>query len=258
MSIQKKLADIQQVLKAPKGQRNNFGKYDFRSCEDILKAVKPLLGDLSLTLSDELVFSGMLEDEIVAAGVTVKTQRVYIKATATLSNGTDTITATAYAREASVKKGMDSSQLTGSTSSYARKYCLSGLFSIDSEADSDVTNKHDEDKTIVIDMTNDLEMSLEGMASQSANTEPNMSLEEANIVYNDLATKHSKTIECVKVGIESGEITTAAEAWFELTEDDQMGLWKAYSKGGVFTTEEQKLIRTTEFKEAYFGKGEAA
>jgi len=82
--------------------------------------------------------------------------------------------------------------------------------------------------------------------------------EEANIVYNDLATKHSTTIKCVKAGIESGEITAAAEAWFELTEDDQMGLWKAYSKGGVFTTEEQKLIRTTEFKQAYFGKGEAA
>jgi len=258
MSIQKKLADIQQNLKAPKGQRNSFGKYNFRSCEDILKAVKPLLGDLSLTLSDELVFSGMLEDEIVAAGVTVKTQRVYIKATATLSNGADMITATAYAREASVKKGMDSSQLTGSTSSYARKYCLAGLFSIDSEADSDATNKHDEDKTVVIDMTNDLEMSLEGMASQPASPEPNMSKEEANIVYNDLATKHSATIECVKAGIESGEITAAAEAWFELTEDDQMGLWKAYSKGGVFTTEEQKLIRTTEFKQAYFGKGEAA
>jgi len=258
MSIQKKLADIQQNLKAPKGQRNSFGKYNFRSCEDILKAVKPLLGDLSLTLSDELVFSGMLEDEIVAAGVTVKTQRVYIKATATLSNGADMITATAYAREASVKKGMDSSQLTGSTSSYARKYCLAGLFSIDSEADSDATNKHDEDKTVVIDMTNDLEMSLEGMASQPASPEPNMSKEEANIVYNDLATKHSTTIECVKAGIESGEITAAAEAWFELTEDDQMGLWKAYSKGGVFTTEEQKLIRTTEFKQAYFGKGEAA
>ena len=258
MSIQKKLADIQQNLKAPKGQRNSFGKYNFRSCEDILKAVKPLLGDLSLTLSDELVFSGMLEDEIVAAGVTVKTQRVYIKATATLSNGADMITATAYAREASVKKGMDSSQLTGSTSSYARKYCLAGLFSIDSEADSDATNKHDEDKTVVIDMTNDLEMSLEGMASQPASPEPNMSKEEANIVYNDLATKHSTTIECVKAGIESGEITAAAEAWFELTEDDQMGLWKAHSKGGVFTTKEQQLIRTTEFKQAYFGKGEAA
>ena len=82
--------------------------------------------------------------------------------------------------------------------------------------------------------------------------------EERNVIYNDLATKHSKTIECVKAGIESGEITAAAEAWFELTEGEQMGLWKAHSKGGVFTTSEQKLIRTTEFKQAYYGKGETA
>ena len=82
--------------------------------------------------------------------------------------------------------------------------------------------------------------------------------EERNVIYNDLATKHSKTIECVKAGIESGEITAAAEAWFELTESEQMGLWKAHSKGGVFTTSEQKLIRTTEFKQAYYGKGETA
>ena len=129
-------------------------------------------------------------------------------------------------------------QAAGSTITYARRYALQSLVGIPS-----------------VDDDSELAMFRGGTP---ANTEPDMSLEEANIVYNDLATKHSKTIECVKAGIESGEITTAAEAWFELTEDEQMGLWKAYSKGGVFTTEEQKLIRTTEFKEAYFGKGEAA
>ena len=129
-------------------------------------------------------------------------------------------------------------QAAGSAITYARRYALQSLAGIPS-----------------VDDDGELGMF---RSAVPANTEPNMSKEEANIVYNDLATKHSTTIECVKAGIESGEITAAAEAWFELTEDDQMGLWKAYSKGGVFTTEEQKLIRTTEFKQAYFGKGEAA
>ena len=232
MSIQKKLADIQQVLKAPKGQRNNFGKYDFRSCEDILKAVKPLLGDLSLTLSDELVFSGMLEDEIVAAGVTVKTQRVYIKATATLSNGADMITATAYAREASVKKGMDSSQLTGSTSSYARKYCLSGLFSIDSEDDSDVTNKYDEDKTVVIDMTsmpNELDMSLEGLASQPAE-------EPIKRVSKKLV---QDVVALVQSSQQTNETSLLVEALSELNKNEKQVIWKQ------LTGKQQEFVRLT-------------
>ena len=82
--------------------------------------------------------------------------------------------------------------------------------------------------------------------------------EERNVIYNDLATKHALTISVVKEGIESGEYSGAAEAWFELTEADQMSLWKAHSKGGVFTTLEQKVIKTTEFKQAYYGKGETA
>lgn len=232
MSIQKKLADIQQNLKAPKGQRNNFGKYNFRSCEDILKAVKPLLGDLSLTLSDELVFSGMLEDEIVAAGVTVKTQRVYIKATATLSNGADMITATAYAREASVKKGMDSSQLTGSTSSYARKYCLSGLFSIDSEDDSDVTNKYDEDKTVVIDMTsmpNELDMSLEGLASQPAE-------EPIKRVSKKLV---QDVVALVQSSQQTNETSELVEALGELDQNEKQVIWKQ------LTGKQQDFVRLT-------------
>ena len=229
MTIQKKLSEIQQNLKAPKGQRNNFGKYDFRSCEDILKAVKPFLGDLSLTLSDELVFSGMLEDEIVAAGVTVKTQRVYIKATATLSSGTDTITATAYAREASVKKGMDSSQLTGSTSSYARKYCLAGLFSIDSEADSDATNKYDEDKTVVIDMTNDSDMSLEGMAGQPA-------AEPAKRVSKKLV---QDVVALVNSSQETNETSLLVEALGELDQNEKQVIWKQ------LTGNQQEFVRLT-------------
>ena len=229
MTIQKKLSEIQQNLKAPKGQWNKFGKYDFRSCEDILKAVKPFLGDLSLTLSDELVFSGMLEDEIVAAGVTVKTQRVYIKATATLSSGTDTITATAYAREASVKKGMDSSQLTGSTSSYARKYCLAGLFSIDSEADSDTTNKHDEDKTVVIDMTNDSDMSLEGMAGQPA-------AGPAKQVSKKLV---QDVVALVNSSQQTNETSLLVEALSELDQNEKQVIWKQ------LTGKQQEFVRLT-------------
>jgi len=224
MTIHTKLAKIQQNLKAPKGQKNKFGNYNYRSCEDILQAVKPLLGDLSLTLSDEIIFSGMLEDEIVAVGVSVKTQRVYIKATATLSNGTDTLTATAYAREASVKKGMDSSQLTGATSSYARKYCLAGLFAIDSEAerDSDSTNKHDEDKTVVIDMT------LEGLA-ETVSAPP--------------AKRVSKKLmqDLMSLVIESeatGEHTVMNEALAELDENEKQKLWSQ------LTGKQQEFIRS--------------
>ena len=124
----KELSEIQQKLKAPKNQRNNFGKYNYRSCEDILEAVKPLLGECSLTLSDEIVEVG---------------GRVYVKATAALLTPDGKICETyGYAREAADKKGMDDSQITGSTSSYARKYALNGLFCIDDNKDADATNDH--------------------------------------------------------------------------------------------------------------------
>ena len=123
----KKIADIQSKLKAPKGQMNKFGGYKYRSCEDILEAVKPLLGDLVLTISDDIVAVG---------------DRVYVKATATLSDGGHTVSTTAFAREAETKKGMDEAQITGSASSYARKYALNGLFCIDDTKDADATNDH--------------------------------------------------------------------------------------------------------------------
>lgn len=119
-----KLSAVQMELKAPKGQYNSFGKYSYRSCEDILEAVKPLLSKNGLTL--------MLTDEPVAVG-----SRVYIKATARLISGGDTIEVTAYAREPEDKKGMDTSQVTGTASSYARKYALNGLFLIDDTKDAD-------------------------------------------------------------------------------------------------------------------------
>ena len=120
--LHKKLWTIQQTLNAPKNQRNNFGGYNYRSAEDILEAVKPLLQNITLTVSDEIILIG---------------NRYYVKATATLSDGEDEIAVTAYAREEESKKGMDASQLTGATSSYARKYALNGLFCIDDAKDPD-------------------------------------------------------------------------------------------------------------------------
>lgn len=125
-----KLLAIQSALKAPKNQLNKFGGYNYRSCEDILEAVKPLLKEhgLALTLSDEIV---------EVAG------RVYVKATVALHDGKGVgFPVTAYAREEETKKGMDGSQITGAASSYARKYALNGLFLIDDAKDSDATNEH--------------------------------------------------------------------------------------------------------------------
>ena len=119
-----KLSAVQMELKAPKGQYNSFGKYSYRSCEDILEAVKPLLSKNGLTL--------LLTDEPVAVG-----NIVYIKAAARLIGGGDSIEVTAYAREPEDKKGMDTSQVTGTASSYARKYALNGLFLIDDTKDAD-------------------------------------------------------------------------------------------------------------------------
>ena len=121
-----KLLNIQQELKAPKGQKNTFGNYKYRSCEDILEAVKPILAKNKcvLTISDTLENIG---------------ERYYVKATAILidSESGENIINTAYARESVEKKGMDDSQITGATSSYARKYALNGLFAIDDTKDAD-------------------------------------------------------------------------------------------------------------------------
>lgn len=127
MNIYEKLMKVQQELKAPKGQYNSFGKYKYRSCEDILEAVKPLLEKNKLTLT--------LTDTIVPASET----RFYVKATAKVIDieSGETIENTAFAREEAEKKGMDGSQITGTASSYARKYALNGLFLIDDTKDAD-------------------------------------------------------------------------------------------------------------------------
>ena len=133
--IYTKLMNIQRDLKAPKGQYNSFGKYKYRSCEDILEAVKPLLIREKVTL--------LISDEVVEIG-----GRVYIKATARLYDleDTDGVENTALARESDDKKGMDESQITGTASSYARKYCLNGLFLIDDTKDADTDEYRNQQK----------------------------------------------------------------------------------------------------------------
>lgn len=130
MNLKEKLQLIQTELKAPKNQYNSFGKYKYRSCEDIQEGVKPLLEQTKTSL--------VVGDEIIMVG-----ERYYVKATATLMDceSEDVVTNTSYAREEESKKGMDGSQVTGTSSSYARKYALNGLFCIDDTKDSDSTNK---------------------------------------------------------------------------------------------------------------------
>ena len=131
MGVYAKLLAVQSELKAPKGQYNSFGKYKYRSCEDIVEAVKPILAKYKALI--------MLDDEIVEiAG------RFYVKATARFLDceSGDSTGVSAYAREDESKKGMDGAQVTGATSSYARKYALNGLLAIDDTKDADATNTH--------------------------------------------------------------------------------------------------------------------
>ena len=125
------LKKIQAELKAPKGQYNSFGKYYYRSAESILEAVKPLLAKYGAELT--------LSDDIIEVG-----GRIYVKAIATITDGTGKVTATAFAREPEEKKGMDGSQITGTASSYARKYALNGLFLIDDTKDADTDEYHNQ------------------------------------------------------------------------------------------------------------------
>lgn len=132
----KELINIISELKAPKGQYNSFGKYKYRSCEDILEAVKPLCvkNNVLLTITDDIVLIG---------------DRFYVKATATVTNLEGaSVSASALAREEDTKKGMDGSQVSGASSSYARKYALNGLFCIDDTKDADATNTHGKEQPV--------------------------------------------------------------------------------------------------------------
>lgn len=134
MSVYEKLMKVQGALKAPKDQRNNFGKYNYRSCEDIFEALKPLLKEIGAVVT--------ITDRISQIG-----DRYYIEAIASFIDVEDGkfVQVTGYAREAQEKKGMDDSQITGATSSYARKYALNGLFAIDNTDDMDKLNNAEAD-----------------------------------------------------------------------------------------------------------------
>ena len=134
MNVYEKLMAVQTKLRAPKGQYNSFGRYSYRSCEDILEALKPLLAEVGAIVN--------ISDEVKLIG-----DRFYVEATAMFLDCEtgDSVVARASAREDETKKGMDLAQVTGSVSSYARKYALNGLFAIDDNKDSDATNTHGKD-----------------------------------------------------------------------------------------------------------------
>lgn len=166
-TIYQKLQNIQSRLKVEKKNYNDFGGYSYRSCEDILEAVKPLLLENNLAL--------IMTDEVEAVG-----ERYYIQATAILydtENGTN-ISATAYAREAKEKKKMDDAQVTGSSSSYARKYALNGLFAIDDAKESDFLNK-DEGYTANQQTRQNTQQGQQGRQSNQQRSNPNNILESS-------------------------------------------------------------------------------
>lgn len=159
LSFHEKLVDVQSNIKVPKGRLNKFSNFYYRSAEDILEGVKPLLQKHGLTLriSDEIVMVGNSEAKL---GINTKElkgklydeafiyggARFYVKSVATLTDGTDTVEVEAFAREEETKKGMDGSQITGASSSYARKYALNGLFLIDDTQDADTMDNKTEVK----------------------------------------------------------------------------------------------------------------
>lgn len=149
LTFNEKMVLVQSELKAPKGQYNKFGGFKYRSCEDIVESVKPILAkyDMALYLSDELVLIG---------------DRYYIKAIAAITDGINTAQTFAYAREPKELKGMSDSQVTGASSSYARKYALNGLLAIDDTNDADVDLSH-LDKQLLQEATN-LNIELDNVA----------------------------------------------------------------------------------------------
>jgi len=205
------LHDIQKALKVGKNNSNDFGGYKYRTCSDILEAVKPLLPEeYYLTLKDDMVMLG---------------DRYYVKAIAELSNGKNTYSVSAFARESFGKKGMDDSQITGAASSYARKYALSGLFAIDDTKDADS-----------MDNTNHA-------SKKDADV-------KADMEYQAITDKHIDSLICIRDALKEGDYSTAKEAWRELDEEIQLKLWKAPRDGGWFTTKERSQMKSNEWSAA--------
>lgn len=169
MSIYTKLMNVQNELKVPKNNKNTFGNYKFRNAEDILEALKPLLKKYNATV--------IITDDVVTTG-----DRYYIKATVKFidTETGETIETSALAREEETKKGFDASQITGSTSSYARKYALNGLFAIDDTKDSDTTNKHLKDEPTLSDAQIKRLYTISNKAGYSADKVKNMVKQKYN------------------------------------------------------------------------------
>ncbi|WP_303841250.1 ERF family protein [Selenomonas ruminantium] len=190
------LQAVQRDLKAPKGQYNSFGKYKYRSCEDIVEAVKPLLNDqgLILTMSDEVI------------GVA---DRVYIKATCKVIDVAtgDCIETTALARESLTKKGMDDSQITGTASSYARKYALNGLFAIDDTKDADTDAYKQQTSGSQTSQNRP-----QGAARQNATTNTHSAQQAANGGADAIRTKAIKSLnaEISRMGLTGQEVSAIA------------------------------------------------
>lgn len=197
-NIIEKLTEIQKKLNAPKNQRNNFGNYNYRSCEDILQAVKPLLVDSVILVSDEIQLIG---------------DRFYVKATATFKTDSDQISVSAYARESFDKKGMDAAQITGATSSYARKYALNGLLLIDDNKDAD------------------------SMDNSKEKPHPN------SAVAREMKKKEQKNSELYQTIsgylADESQYDLAREALAEITdEEEKIAIWR------LFTSKEKEIVRT--------------
>lgn len=198
-----RVAKIQRELKAPKNQHNKFGGFNYRSCEDILEALKPILNGLVLTISDDIVPCG---------------DRVYVKATVTVTDGTNSLSNTALAREAVTKKGMDDSQITGTASSYARKYALNGLWLIDDTKDADTMDNrnHQAQTEQVPDMT----------------------------AHNAAVQSNYETIGAIKEMLANDDKAGALSLWrTDISNEDKHALWVAPTKGGIFTTDERKKLK---------------
>lgn len=206
-----KLNEIQQKLSAPKIQHNTFGNYNYRSCEDIVEAVKPLLGDATLICSDEMVMLG---------------DRFYIKATVTLTQEKEIWIATGFARESEIKKGMDSAQITGAASSYARKYALNGLFAIDDIKDADTQKP-----------TNQIQ--------------PKPALAEKKKPDNSNLHHWQKVIGLALMAINDNDQIRAGDMLVELTKSDD-GKYKGFNSVKSLKSEKQaKFIFDNKIKEKY-------
>ena len=206
--IHEKLINVQSKLKAPKNQYNNFGKYPYRNCEDILEALKPLLKEEGLTL-------------VLTDGIDVKENgRTYVKAKASLFDGSNELSVYGYAREPESKKGMDDSQVTGASSSYARKYALNGLFLIDDTKDADSMDNTADGAT---------------KAQKTSTKQTKAKTPTAEDETRSVAIK--RTLDATNVGIKADGIKSYVQTQFvmnkaiqEIPSDDEKFVSKAISK----------------------------